>query len=36
LATSIAEGDWSQTKRIMQSIGSIAEQTKMLATVLKA
>jgi hypothetical protein len=34
LATSIAEGDWSQTKRIMQSIGSISEQTKMLATVL--
>lgn len=35
LARAIAEGDWSQAKRIMESVGSIAEQTKILATVLR-
>lgn len=35
LARAIAEGDWSQTKRIIESVGSIAVQAKVLATVLR-
>lgn len=35
LARAIAEGDWSQTKRVMEAVGSIAEQAKILATALK-
>ena len=35
LARVIEEGDWVQAKQVMDSVGSIAEQAKVLANVLK-